>query len=314
MVPIRSLIRLATALVIFAVVLPPGESTEIDLQSYLNLPTTKQLSSDSLSQDIRRALIRANVAPGSSRESIKDKLTELVAAEATKSSFRHIYRDLLELANLEDDYCSSELLDVFHSIMAQITTEDGKQLDAAFSDYLKSYGPAKFAHCAAKENENFRLRPHRLMPFGAVYRHALDIIDSNKLLLYQRLKGFDPTHDAFNVPKMVEAARGFVKDQQRAQSDDEFVVIDSFMRSTCKQLDESLPPRSRVYKIISLNRFFGSQVDFDTSLLLENEYHRLCLAWDKQHDVLERNIRSQVVKKRWLGLNFGLFKAAKSKQ
>lgn len=275
-----------------------GGSSKVDLESYLDIPSSKQLSRNKFHQEIEQALARLDVSSSDgSKESILEILKDSLASQLTKPSYRHTYQDLLSLTD-NDDYCSRDMVDLYYSVWAQMSPNTKNKNLNKFLQYIVEFGKVKFQICATTENANFKLRLFSSPDLDRVFKKAFDIgPNCPNSVLYAKLKDFEMDKDAFNVDRMIQEAKEFVGQNQK----DKFVIFEEFMKLGCQHIGRTVPPDTKIYKIINMERRLGSQVSYDPTLLLENEFYRLCLAWGEPEvrDAIEKNVRSQFEKKRW---------------
>ena len=281
----------------------------VPYRAYLDLPTPTQWKAHAYHQEVKRALLRLDVGPTDGSGDSFLRLLQNGLANNTKlvTSHNHlqVYRELLELANCQD-YCSSELIGLVHSLIAW-RDYDTKSMPQEIINYVRQFGPHKFARCARADEAGLMSQQVgiSLANMTQVFSKALDVERCRGATIYCRLRDFDMAKDAFNAKEMVRTIRALSHPSRSDFSKSSPELVDEFMRAECRKVADLLPPRARVYQVINLSRFLTGFNRHDRRLLLENEFYRLCKDWAQRErrTAIVQNVKARLADTSWF--NFG---------
>lgn len=265
--------------------------------NYLQLPGDDQLISDPYQQTISEALLKLNIKPFASPQSVLDAI-EFAKENESNRSIAVVYERLSTLASGEL-YCSEELINLSKSLIARIrlarkTTNNLKEIEGFFVHY----GRIKFGKCASIIETNLQLLPggqavHNLNLF---FTHA---INESGTKFYAKMKALDMETDPLNLRGMALVARarpshaGHLKDRP-------FTLIKNFLDRQCQWMNDYL---ARTLDIINIAfALEETKRAIPSKLLRRNEYNRICLAWRRAgtRQLIMANMKRQAEMYDWL--------------
>jgi hypothetical protein len=96
------------------------------------------------------------------------------------------------------------------------------------------------------------------------------------ILLFEKIKLVDLTKDKINVYAMRRLARKHN------------ISLEIYMNKNCDQINIDTS-----FGVINITRALGGRMEAKPQWYMDNEYRRICLAWDQEHDAILENFERQ---------------------
>lgn len=267
---------------------------------YLNLPSTQFMQqAPGGFKRTQTSLLAINVEKNDGKESILEKINE-----SYKLHEDEVYRDLLRLA-APTESCEPEMTRRVLEIFALARDAPDDSFDP-FVRFSSEFGKRKFGICARMIEANPKMAAGDDQAESALeqfFKAALGLrrMELSDAQWWKALKAFEMARDNFHARKALAVAKNLGFSSAKFTKGRSFRIFTNFLAITCVKFERG---REATLGIISLADALESPDKVSSYRLLKlQEYHRLCLSWQRldKREATELNIKRQL-RRKWTSL------------
>jgi hypothetical protein len=250
------------------IVAAPCSASRFSIDDYLELPEPKDF------QNKYHSEVREAVRKISGLSNLKSILEFLKSSRETIPSDSITYDIYETLENSADPEigCNEELVNLAKSVFAQ--TRADQELEKKSAILVDKLLKPRLKMCTARIG--YVLAPRASIILNGLFKKAFNLNKKQDRILFEKIKQLDLATDEINVHAMTRLAEGYKK------------PLDNFMSENCVPVNNN--PH---FDVINITRALGGRIEEKPLWSMDNEYRRICLAWERKRDAILENFKQQ---------------------